>query len=301
MGSLSERRGNDYQYSPQRGPEINGDGGQRSMNQITPPARKAAAGIHPKQIAGTTMKAVQMYSPYGYRGKIGLILPSTNTVLEPEFHRTVPPGVSVHSSRIKLLGKATEESYHKMADETARAAVELSTAEVDVIVWGCTSGSVIVPCSKLESAIVEQSSIPAISTITAVIDALNALGAKTISVGTPYVSFVNAAEVKLLEQAGFKVAAFYGLELGETQEERRGIGRVPPESLFRLSRYVDREESDVIFLSCTNLATIDLIDQVEAAIGKPVISSNQSTIWRGLREIGVHDKIERRGKLLREH
>lgn len=255
-------------------------------------------GISPRAVAGTTMKAVQMYSPYGYRGKIGLILPSTNTVIEPEFNRMAPKGVSIHSGRIMLLGKATEESYIKMGEETGRAAAELATAEVDVIAWGCTSGSCVVPREQLEGAIIDAAGVAAISTMSAVFAALRAFGATTISLGSPYVDFVNETEIGVLEQGGLKIAAWYGLRLGETQEERRGIGRVPPESLYRLARHIDRPESEVIFLSCTNLATIDMLDALEQELGKPVISSNQATFWASLRSLGIRDKISGYGCLL---
>ena len=258
-------------------------------------------GVSPQQVAGKTMKAVQMYSPYGYRAKIGLIVPSTNTVNEPEFNMMAPQGVSIHGARIMLLGKATEESYIKMGEETSRAAAELATAEVDVIAWGCTSGSVVVPADQLEAQIVEASGIPAVTTINAVLAALDAVGAKRVALGTPYVDFVNQAEVKFLEDAGYGVTSMYGLELGETQEERRGIGRVPPESLFRLVRYIDRPEADTIFLSCTNLATVEMIAELEEEVGKPVITSNLATFWRSLRVAGLRDKIEGFGRLLEEH
>ena len=263
--------------------------------------KKSAPGISPQQIAGKTMKAVQMYSPYGYRAKIGLIVPSTNTVNEPEFNMMAPHGVSIHGARIMLLGKATEESYIKMGEETSRAAAELGTAEVDVIAWGCTSGSVVVPREQLEGQIVEASGIQAVTTIGAVLAALDTLGAKRVALGTPYVDFVNQAEVKFLEDAGYEVTSMYGLELGETQEERRGIGRVPPESLFRLVRYIDRPEADVIFLSCTNLATVEVIAELEEEVGKPVITSNQATFWHSLRTAGLRDKIEGFGSLLEDH
>lgn len=270
------------------------------MSEEKKPIDSPSLGISPEQVAGTTMKAVQMYSPYGYRAKIGLIVPSTNTVNEPEFYFMAPRGVSIHTARIKLLGKATTESYLAMGAETERAASELATAEVDVIAWGCTSGSVIIPRQQLETSIVAQAGVPAVTTIGSVLSALQALGVKTISLGTPYVDFVNEQEVRLLEESGFKVAAWYGLHLGETQEERRGIGRVPPESLFRLVQYVDRPEAEAIFLSCTNLATIEMIDDLEAAVGKPVITSNQATFWHALRTAGLKDRLEGFGRLLRE-
>ena len=89
----------------------------------------------------------------------------------------------------------------------------------------------------------------------------------------------------------------YGMQLGETQEERRGIGRVPPESLYRFVRHIDRDDADIIFLSCTNLATIKMIPELENEAGKPVITSNQATFWRSLRLMGIKDRIEGFGSL----
>jgi arylmalonate decarboxylase len=157
------------------------------------------------------------------------------------------------------------------------------------------------PCEKIERMIVEASGIAGVATISAVTAALRTVGAKKIALGTPYVNFVNEAEVEFLVDAGFEVISWYGFELGETQEERRGIGRVPPESLYRLARYIDRKEVDTIFLSCTNLATVNMIAGIEEEIGKPVVTSNQATFWRALRMAGVPDKIEGFGRLLAEY
>lgn len=268
---------------------------------MSDPTQSRPPGLRPEAIAGTTMKAVQMYSPYGWRGRIGLIVPSTNTVMEPEFYRMAPRGVSIHTARMMLLGKASQDSYDRMGAETARAAAELATAEVDLIAWGCTSGSIVLPRERLEASIVAASGLPAVSTIGAVLAALAAVGARTVSLGTPYVRFVNEAEVAFLEQAGIGVAAWYGMELGETQEERRGIGRVPPESLLRLVRHIDRPAADAIFLSCTNLAAIEMVSELERAIGKPVITSNLATFWHCLRTIGIREPVAGYGRLLEHH
>ena len=264
-------------------------------------AEERRLGVTPEQVAGKTMKAVQMYSAYGFRGKIGLIVPSTNTVNEPEFNMMAPRGVSIHGARIMLLGKATTESYVKMAAETERAAAELATAEVDVIAWGCTSGSFVVPRQEIEAKMEKASGIPSVTTSSAVLAALKTIGAKRIALGTPYVDFVNQEEIRYLEEAGFEVVSMYGLQLGETQEERRGIGRVPPESLSRFVRFIDRPEADCVFLSCTNLATVPMIAELEAEIGKPVVSSNQATFWRSIRMIGLNDRPEGFGSLLTEY
>lgn len=246
------------------------------------------------------MKAVSMYSPYGWRGKIGLIVPSTNTVNEPEFWRMAPPGVTIHTDRVLLLGEASQKSYDAMADALGAAAQRLATAEVDVVVYGCTSGSIVCPMPQLLDSMGVHTKTPAGATAGAVVAALNALGVKKVAVGTPYVTFVNDSEEVFLQDYGFEVTSMQGLQLGETQEERRGIGRVPPEQVYRLARMIDRPDAEAIFISCTNLATLDVIEQIEQDLGKPVVTSNQACFWACMRMMGLPDKIEGYGRLLRE-
>jgi arylmalonate decarboxylase len=262
------------------------------------PTAEAAA---PEKIAGSVMKAVQFYSPYGYRAKIGIITPGVNTALEPELYAMAPKGVSFHANKLLLTGKATQESYDQMDRDTARAAIELETAEVDVVAWACTSGSVLMPPSAIEEKISSITGCPAFCTITAVLAAFKALGVKRIALGTPYVSFINEVEIEFLEKAGFEVVSMYGLELGVTQEERRGIGRVPPQSMHRFARHLDNNRAEAIFISCANVAAVHEIQQIERERGKPMITSNLATFWYALRTVGINDKIEGFGRLLSEH
>jgi maleate cis-trans isomerase len=244
------------------------------------------------------MKAVADYRPYGWRGKIGLIVPSTNTINETEFWRLAPQGVTIHTGRATLLGKATEESYFRMAEAVKVAADDLATAEVDVVAYGCTSGSIICSLQDIVDDLKQRTGVPAVATAGAVVAALRALGSKCVAVATPYVDFVNESERRFLQDYGFEVASLHGLRLGETQEERRGIGRVPPEHVYRMARACDRPEADTIFISCTNLATIDVIAQIEADLGKPVVTSNQACFWACLRLLALPDRIEGYGRLL---
>src|SRR5690606_26530374 len=166
--------------------------------------------------------------------------PSTTTPMEPEFWHMAPPGISIHTSRVLLLGKATEESYFKRARELDRACEELATAEVDVVVYGCTSGSIVCPWQELLRQMSSKSGKPATAAAAAVVAALRALGVRRVALATPYVEFVNEAEVKFLEQHGFEVTSVLGLEMGHSQEERRAINRVPPATVVRMARAVDR-------------------------------------------------------------
>lgn len=233
------------------------------------------------------MKAVSMYNPYGWKGKIGLIIPSTNTINEPEFWRMAPPGITIHSSRVLLLGKSTRESYFEMASQLERAARELATAEVDVIAYGCTSGSIICPLPELLKGMSDVAGVPATAAAGAVVAALRQIGVKRVALATPYMEFVNEAEIHFLQQHGFEVTSSFGLNMGENQEERRGIGRVPPEAVFRMARHVDRPEAQAIFISCTQLPTLPMIGEIERELGKPVVISNQACMWSCLRLLGI--------------
>src|SRR3990172_3384776 len=83
------------------------------------------------------------YSPYGWRGRIGLILPSLNVTMESEMARLMPPGISIHTARVMTRGKTTPDSYREMASDVERAAELLETADVDILAYACTSGSIV--------------------------------------------------------------------------------------------------------------------------------------------------------------
>ena len=243
----------------------------------------------PANIAGANMKPVQFYH-HMVTEQNWLDNPINNTINEPEFNMLSPNGISIHAARIKLLGKATKSSYQAMVAETERAASELATLS-QMSSLGVHIGSFIIPSSQIENQIESVTGIAAVTTSTAVISALKALKIRKISLGTPYVDFVNTEEVTFLEKNGVKVVNEYGLELGKTQEERRGIGRVPPESLYRFAHYINHKDADAIFLSCTNLATIQYIKELEEQLQKPIITSNQATYWACLRKLGLLDNL----------
>ena len=246
------------------------------------------------------MKAVARYSPYGWKAKIGLIIPSTNTSNEPEFYRMAPPGVTIHTSRVLLVGETTQESYQRMAAALEDAAEALATAEVDVVAYSCTSGSIMCPLPQLLKSMTDKTGTPATAASAAVVAALRALGVERIAVATPYPDLVNERQKKFLEEYGFRVSHLEGLDLGHTQEERRAINRVPPEAVFRLARAVDRPDAQAVFISCTAIPTIDIIAELEKELAKPVISSNTAVFWSCLRLLGIRVPVSGYGRLLEQ-
>lgn len=225
---------------------------------------------------------------YGWRSRIGLMIPASNTTMESEFWRMAPEGVSVHVARM-LLGKVSEEDLIKMEAHIEMAAKELATADVDVIAFGCTTGSLVKGKGydqEISDKITAISGIQSVSTSTAVLDALRILQINHVVVVTPYTDHLNMLEKEFLEANGIHVAKIVGLDLLENTE----IGCKEPYVPYRMLKALKPAlaECDGVFISCTNFRTIEIIEMVEKELRKPVITSNQVTFAAALRKGGVN-------------
>jgi len=215
--------------------------------------------------------------------------------MEHEFNLMKPKQATVHTARIRLREVVVSELLG-MEKEIAKEALKLADAKMDVIAFGCTSGSLIRGLGhdkEIVSKIEEATNIPAVATAGAVVNALKALNLSKISVATPYTDEINALERKFLEQNGFTVVKIEGLGITDNLK----IGRQKPEVVSRMAELVDTSQSEGIFLSCTNLPTIEVIASLEEKLGKPVVSSNTATLWFMLKRIGYKHGIKRYGSL----
>jgi len=236
---------------------------------------------------------------HGWRARIGLLVPSSNTTAEPEFCRMAPEGVSVHAARMRLT-EVTPEALLEMGRRSEEAARELADAEVDVIVYGCTTGSLIGgPDFDLELArrLEAVCRLPVVTAATAVAEALRELGVRNVAVATPYTDDLNLREKVFLEGKGFRVAGMRGLGIVRNAE----IGRLHPSVAYELARGAFTPEAEGVFISCTNFRAIEVIDPLEKDLGRPVVTSNQASMWAALRRLRVSERIPGYGKLLREH
>jgi arylmalonate decarboxylase len=247
------------------------------------------------------LHVLRSYDPYGWLAKIGLVTPSTNTVTGPEWHLMAPKGVAIHVARATLYGATSQSSYEAMARSAEEAAADLATAEVDIVSFCCTSGTFVCDRAEIARKMAEKAGVPANTASEAVVAALRALGARRVALSTPYLDFVNEAEVRMLTEEGFEVVAAHGLGLGHTQAERRAMNRIPHEVVFKMAQRVDRPDADAIFLSCAALPAIHLIEEMEAYFGKPVITTNQATFWHTLRMLNVRNLVAGFGSLFRQN
>lgn len=235
---------------------------------------------------------------YGWRGRLGLIVPSSNTTMEMELHDYLPEGVSLHTSRMPLRN-VTEEELLKMSALAVESARLLKDAGVELILYGCTSGSFIGGENfekELETKIEDEVNIPVVSTSTAIVEALKILDAQSLLVITPYTAEINEREKEFLEANSFEVLDIRGFGI----EENLQIGRLEPYEAYRLAKASFIEEADAIFISCTNLRTFEIIHALERDLGLPVVTSNQASLWLALREMDVMDRIPELGKLFTE-
>ncbi|SIR85229.1 maleate isomerase [Haladaptatus litoreus] len=244
---------------------------------------------------------------FGWRARLGVIVPSSNTTVEGEFRRALPDGVSLHAARMPLESVTVEE-LDSMADDAVSCAERLAHANVDVVAYACTTGSLLHGKgfdSDLERSLSETAGTPAVATALSVKRALRALDAKRIAVVTPYTDELNDREESYLTDAGFDVVELDGRGI----EANTGIGSLRPEDAYRQVREVVGEldadsassspsrsandfESladavDAVFVSCTNYRTLPAIEPLESDLGIPVVTSNQATLWDALRRPGV--------------
>jgi maleate isomerase len=242
---------------------------------------------------------------YGYRARIGLIVPSSNTVCEQEVAALCPEGVAAYATRI--LFAPTMDGLRAMKNHVERASLELSSEGIcRIIAFCCTVGSMLgggVAEKEILHLIEKTAGTPAITTATAVHAAFEALHVNRVAVATPYTWEINRSEKESLELRGICVTDIQGYHESLAPHELRNdmIGRLTPEDAYAMARKVNGRDNEAIFISCTNFRAIEIIEALERETGKPVVSSNQATLWCALRKIGLKDSIKGFGKLLELH
>lgn len=212
---------------------------------------------------------------------VGIIFLDSDRNVLAQHRLLLPDVVRIVAEPVELKdGIVTNQSLAAMfdSDQLEIAAERLARQGAQQILFACTSGSLIngvgwdqVLAERIERA----SGIPGTSTTTAVLNAFQALDAKTIAIGTPYIAEVDARERAFFEQLGFTVASIEGLGCYTDPE----IGALTPETIVALAERVSRPEADLVFLSCTSLEVAQEIDRIEKVIGKPVVTSNQASAW----------------------
>jgi len=229
------------------------------------------------------------------------MVPSTNTTLEADFQLVAPRQVTIHGHRLWLTNSANgDEAYERMNGEVETGARYLATARVDVVAYGCTTGSFYRGAGwdrDLLATMRAAAGVPAVATTPAVVDALRAFGARRLSVVTPYPEWNNRRLRPYFEGVGFEVLNVDG-EPVAAASGNQGINDQEPESVAEFATKMCRPEADALLCSCTAWRSLEAADRIEQRLGKPVITSNQATIWAAFRAIGIDHRIRGYGQLL---
>ena len=232
---------------------------------------------------------------YRWRATLGLISPGSGPNMEMDFHRFLPAGVTCATTRI-AFGGPTPENLMRLADKLEETAALYRSRPHDLVMFGCTSGSMIGGLEFDQECIrrIERSAgTKGLTTSTALIEAFQALGVCRPATVTPYPDDTNAAEARFLAHHGVDCTVIRGMKQVE-----ESIADIQPGFVYRKVKELDLTGADSIFISCTGLNVLDLIPEIESDFGLPVITSNQVTLWGCLRHARVGTKIPQLGKLL---
>ncbi len=234
--------------------------------------------------------------PAGIRARIGLIIPSSNLMVEPHFARFAPASVVPHFTRLRMTGKH-KVSLVELAPRIAEAAATLADAGCDPIVFHCTANSMgegVAAEQQIVSTIEDATGRQAATTAGAALAALTALGARRIVLASPYNRATHQHELDFMVEAGFEIVAERNLDLGGSD----GYVAAPAVTWFEMLCDLKSDQADAYFVSCANIRAIDVLDETEAALDRPVLTSNQIVLWQALRLAGIDDPVLGIGRLL---
>ncbi len=231
------------------------------------------------------------------RARIGLVALASDQTIESEFRQTVAqPGIGLYESRIYNANRITPETLRAMEREIGVGAGLILPGEaLDVMAFGCTSATIVlgeaVVFGQLRTGRPE---VACTSPPTAALAALARLGARRIAVLTPYRDDVNAAVAAFLERSGVSVAAFGSF----SEDDDRVVARIDPASIRAAILELGAAPGvEAVFVSCTSLRLVAEAASIEAALGKPVTSSNHAMAWHALRLAGIEDELPQFGRL----
>jgi maleate isomerase len=207
--------------------------------------------------------------------RVGLLVPSSNTMMEVDFSRGLPPGTTLHSDRM-YLADTTEAAEDVMLDEhVLPAARDLGTAHPDVAVFGCTSAGALRGDAYEAELCAEISTLvgaPVVSTIRSVRDAILAAQASRVALITPYIDELNRKVRLSLESAGINVVQVSGMGI----TDNFSIATVPAEEICNFTvKHLAGMTADLVFVSCTNFAGMAARSQLSERLEVPVLTSNQ--------------------------
>jgi maleate isomerase len=237
-----------------------------------------------------------------WRARIGVLFPG-DSIVDRELWQWVPDGVTIHVNRLGSVETLNEPYTAAVALARSRSPeLEAATENLRIIApscvtYACTSGSFVGGVGH-DRTIIERlapiARVPVTTTSTSMVRALRALELERVAVGVPYLGELGERLREFLEGSGFKVVSLTALNLSH------GFATVLAAEAYRLGRRADTADAEAVFIACTALHTLEVLEALEDDLGKPVVTANQATMWDALRLAGVSTRrLEGRGTLYR--
>lgn len=236
------------------------------------------------------------------KARFGILVPFTNTNLEPDMSLLRADGISLHFAR---LGGYDQDEIPDAGQMQGLGAADLDEplrllqgVRPDVILYGCTSATLTHGPefdARLAEKIKAESGAYTVTAAGALVHALSTLGVRRIGFASPYVAAINDMAVSFLADSGVEVVA-----RSEVTEEldNYGQGALSLEEVYALGLASDHQDAEALVLSCTDMRSVEVISRLEETVGKPVISSNQAMAFQALQLVGIDDTIAGYGDLL---
>jgi maleate isomerase len=230
--------------------------------------------------------------------KIGLITLASDYTIEKDFNNVISGmNIDLFVNRIRSYSPLTSENLIKMSNTVTDVSKDILPNEsLDCVVYGCTSGTIATGYEKIKNKINLAKPLAKVTTpSTAALNALKKMNIKKLSIFTPYPKDLNNEVIKYFEENGFTITNNLYFDISDDIE----IGKVDQKYLFDVLLNMDHKSSDALFVSCTALPVLSMIDDLEKKLEKTVLSSNQVLIWDTLQSIGKKENINGFGKLFK--
>ena len=232
--------------------------------------------------------------------KIGLVALSTDFSIEKDFNSillNLP--IDLFVNRLPFYNPLTDKNLIKMTEKLTEVTENiLPNQTLDTVAYGCTSGTIVAGVDKIINKIqLAKPNCKVTTPITSAVNALKHLGLKKISIFTPYPQTINEKVINYFIKEGFDVRSFASFNLNSDLE----IGKIDPKYLLEVLTEMNTDNAEALFISCTALPALEIIQELENKIKKIVLSSNQALIWNSIRSVGYTNSIEGYGELLKKN
>ncbi|MDC0033255.1 hypothetical protein OAJ57_01670 [Alphaproteobacteria bacterium] len=235
------------------------------------------------------------YQPIVPRARLGFIIPSSNRMVEPQIQRYVPDGVVGHFTRIGMTNRH-RVPLDQLMPRILDASELLGDSKCDVTILQCTGTSMsggVDGEKKVIDAMAAATGRPALSAASSLTAAFRTLGAKRLVFVSETAQGGHDKKLEFLRQAQYDIVADRAMAL----ESSDIYCTTPPEFWFDAVRAMRNDTADAYFISCANIHSIDVIADLEAELGKPIVTSNQAALWCALRTAGICDGVAGLGRL----